>query len=741
MTTPPLDTLLRAALDRAHSLRHLPESTYRIQLHKDFTFRHAAEIVPYLAQLGVTHLYASPYLRARPGSTHGYDVIDHARLNPELGTQADFEELLAVLKSHGMSHILDTVPNHVGVATNDNTWWDDVLENGPASKFAHCFDIAWDANPRPDMKGRVLLPLLGKPYAEALESGELRLTYDDVEPCDEANCFPLAIHYYDRRFPISPRSYRFVLSIGLAALDQKLAPDHPDARAYRAILETVHALPDRTEPDAARRHDDKEALKRRLIALTRSSPPARAAIDSALAALTGAPGDARSFDALDDLLSRQCFRLAYWRVAPDEINYRRFFDINDLAGLAVEHEDVFEATHALPLKLLAQGHLTGLRIDHPDGLHDPAQYFDRLQSHYVLACAKHLVDTDPQFKSLDWDAVKPQLLNQWTTRQHHNGRSPDTQDSALRTHDLLPLYVTIEKILAPSEPLIPTWPVHGTSGYDFLNVVNALFVDPAGEESLTRTYESVLKAPGADSSGAALRAEPAPSAPACSVLTDFHTLTYEKKKLILDTALSSELHTLATRLHDLAGRERGSRDFTLRGLRDALTELIACFPVYRTYVSPAGVSDTDRAHERAAVDEAIRRNRPVEPAVFHYVARTVLQDLPETFTDDDRAAALKFAAKFQQLTAPATAKGIEDTAFYLYNRLLSLNEVGNEPTRFGMPPADVHAYLTDRAERWPYALSCLSTHDTKRSEDVRARLNVISEIPDEWRTHVERWRA
>ncbi|HYE18546.1 MAG TPA: malto-oligosyltrehalose synthase, partial [Tepidisphaeraceae bacterium] len=579
-----------------------------------------------------------------------------------------------------------------------------------------------------------------------LESGELRLTYDDAEANDEDNYFPVALHYYDRRFPISPRSYRFVLSLGLPALDEKLTPDHPEAREYRAILEAAHALPDRSDPDAAaraRRHEEKESLKRRLTALTRSGPAARAAVDAALATLAGRPGDARSFDALDDLLARQCFRLAYWRVAPDEINYRRFFDINDLAGLAVEHEDVFEATHALPLRLLAQGHLTGLRIDHPDGLHDPAQYFRRLQTHYVLACAKHLVDTDPQFEQFDWDKVKRQLVDRLSSG---TGILPATSGvaggptaNATARGSQFPLYVTIEKILAPSEPLIPDWPVHGTSGYDFLNVVNALFVDPAGEESLTRTYEWFLR--GADPSRAALRAAPVPSAPACSRLTDFHALTYEKKKLILDTALSSELHTLAARLHDLAGRGRGSRDLTLRGLRGALTELVACFPVYRTYVSAEGVSETDRAHVKSAVDEAIRRNPHVEPAVFQFIARTVLQDLPEGVGAEDRAAALKFAAKFQQLTAPATAKGIEDTAFYLYNRLLSLNEVGNEPTRFGMSPADVHAYMADRAKRWPYALSCLSTHDTKRSEDVRARLNVISELPDEWAAHVGRWRA
>ncbi|HLL89881.1 MAG TPA: malto-oligosyltrehalose synthase, partial [Tepidisphaeraceae bacterium] len=613
-----VDDLLNAALTRARAVGP-PGSTYRVQFHKGFTFRDAAAAVPYLAALGVTHLYASPYLKATPGSTHGYDVIDHCQLNPELGTQADFDALLAALRTHGLSHVLDTVPNHVGVATNDNKWWNDVLRRGPASPYAAYFDVAWRGSPRPELHDKVLLPLLGGHCGDVLDKGELKLVRE--------NDGSLAVAYYDRRFPID--------------------------------LATAEGLDlDATNADPA---------------------------------------------ALDALLAKQHYRLSYWKTASDEINYRRFFDVNDLAALSMERPEVFEATHTFTLDLCASGAVAGLRIDHPDGLYDPLAYFLRLQQHYVLQIAKAVHASDPKYRAVSWDVVRPQLL------------------ARLEATDLSaggwPLYVVAEKILAPREPLPSDWAVHGTSGYDFLNEVNGLFVDAAAEPKFTALYEQFT-----------------------GDATPFHELVYAKKKLILELSLASELQMLARQLDRLAQRDRHSRDFTLNGLRKTLAEIIACFPVYRSYVRDDGsMVPQDSQQIQWAVDEAVRRNPKTDASVFHFVRDTLLQRYPTASADHLRADQRRFAGKFQQVTAPVTAKGIEDTAFYIYNRFVSLNEVGGEPSRFGVPPDDVHSYLTTRQRDWPFALSALSTHDTKRSEDVRARLNVLSEIPDEWLACVERW--
>jgi (1->4)-alpha-D-glucan 1-alpha-D-glucosylmutase len=589
---------MNAEVTHAHSHRHtaaqprLPESTYRLQFHAGFTFRDATRIVPYLHDLGVTHCYASPYLKARPGSNHGYDVIDHSSFNPEVGTQADFESWVGAMRERGMSHILDTVPNHMGVGTNENAWWNNVLEKGRESEHARCFDIAWEASHRPDTRHKVLLPVLGAPYGEVLEKGELKLK------CEGGRW---AVHYYDRRFPVDPAT----------------APQGDPA--------------------------------------------------SAVERYNGSP------DLLDDLLRRQHYRLCYWRVASDEINYRRFFDINDLAALAMEREDVFHAVHRFTFELLRDGKVAGLRIDHPDGLFDPKQYFDRLQQKY----ARDVLDDESR-------AV---------------GR---------------PLYVVAEKILAVDEPLPEEWACHGTSGYDFLNMANGLFVDTRNADAFTRIYDEWIGGH-----------------------TDFDDLVYRKKKLILEISLASELHMLARQLDRIAQSDRRAQDFTLNGLTHALREVIACFPVYRSYVTRGRVGEADVGRTDEAVGRAIARNPKTDPSAFRFVGDVVLLRPPWNDRDD----VALFAGKFQQVTAPTTAKGIEDTAFYIYNRLVSLNEVGGEPAHFGVTPDALHAYLADRQKRWPYALSAMSTHDTKRSEDVRARINVLSEIPDEWHEHVLRWGA
>ena len=681
---PDLTQQLRDAVARR---QNLPESTYRLQFHKDFTFRDATAVLPYLRELGVTHVYASPYLKARAGSTHGYDVIDHHSLNPENGTPAEYEAFLDALNRNGLAHILDTVPNHVGVATNDNAWWNDVLENGPTSRFAGYFDISWKGSPRPELHDKVLLPLLGKSYSDALESGELQLKFQDGT---------FAVYYYDRRFPISPRTYSIILSERQDEFERSLRAEPEALEEYRQLLTLADDLPalGNRSQEVEQWHDDARSLKTRLAELARNSPVVRQFIETNLARFNGVKGRAESFDLLDELLMSQSYRLAYWRVAPDEINYRRFFDINDLAAISMERQEVFDSTHGLILQWLGRGTLQGLRIDHPDGLYDPKQYFLRLQQAYLLAVAKA--------EGIAIDPLQATALAEEFSRDRPTGWQ---------------LYVTVEKILALGEPLPADWAVHGTSGYDFLDMVNGLFVASKNESAFTRIYQTLI-----------------PDGPS------FEELVYEKKRLILRIALASELRMLAHRLDRLAQIDRHSSDFTQNGLREALGEVIACFPVYRSYVSDEGVRDEDRKYVNEAVEKAIARNPTIESSVFHFIRDMVLLEPSRFFSAHDCARQLRFAGKFQQLTAPVTAKGIEDTSFYIYNRLVSLNEVGGDPGHFGITPDELHQYLADRQARWPFALSPLSTHDTKRSEDVRARINVLSEIPAHWEERVSAWR-
>ena len=700
---PIIETLLDETLRQIAAGRRFPESTYRVQFHAGFTFRDAARLVPYLHDLGITDLYASPYLRARPGSTHGYDISDHRVLNPEIGSEEDFAALVAELDQRGMGQLVDTVPNHMGIMGNENVWWKDVLENGPASPYATYFDISWYSSPRPELHGKVLLPVLGDPYGKVLESGQLRLEYT-------AGTF--TITYYELRLPVAPRSYTLVLEnalTDLAAVDK----DSPPMLEYLSIVTAVRHLPDRTETDPeklAERNREKEVIKRRLAVLTEASPEVREGLERAVARFNGRPGEARSFDLLDELLGKQSFRLSYWRVASDEINYRRFFDINELAALSMEREDVFETTHGLTLRLLLEGKVHGLRIDHPDGLYDPRQYLQRLQERYLLGRAQKVFESHEEFTGLEWPAIE-KLLREHLHRvvfQEGRGEGPGRW----------PLYVLVEKILIGSEALPADWPVHGTTGYDFLNVLGGVFVDTNHAQAFSEIYQDWT-------------------------LDDrtYDEVVYQKKVLILQSALSSELHTLAHQLDRLAQRDRWSRDFTLNGLRHALRQVIACFPVYRSYISDEGVSDTDRKHVQRAIQRARPRNPSLSRALFDFIRDMLLLKPPRPGTVDEsyHAEQRRFAGKFQQVTAPVTAKGMEDTAFYVYNRLLSLNEVGGEPSRFGISPGSVHRNFQDRQAKWPRALSSLSTHDTKRSEDVRARLNVLSELPEEWAANLTRW--
>ncbi len=694
-----VDDLLRQTTAAVLHRQHFPESTYRLQFHAGFTFQDARRLVPYLRDLGVTDCYASPYLKARPGSQHGYDITNHNVLNPEIGTEEDYEAFAAALREAGLGQVLDTVPNHMGIVGNENVWWNDVLENGPASPYATFFDIAWYGSPRPELQERILLPTLGDPYGKVLEAGQIQLDYG-------AGVF--AIHYFEHRFPIAPDSYDLILGHRLEELKEALGPTAEALLEYQSILTAVSHLPRRSETDPARVAEhlrEKEVIKRRLATLTESAPAVRAFIEQNVAVFNGKPGDRHSFDLLDQLLDRQAYRLSYWRVASDEINYRRFFDVNELAALSMERPEVFRATHDLILRLLREGKVTGLRIDHPDGLYDPKQYLRRLQAHYVLACARDIFESQPHFQGLKWDELEGPLLEQVAQV------AADPDDPMWR-----PLYVVVEKILGANEPFPQDWPTYGTSGYYFLNEANGLFVAAENAEAFTRLYQ--------EWTGDA---------------TPLAEIVYQKKFLILQVALSSELHMLAYQLDRLAQKDRRSRDFTLHSLRHALREVIACFPVYRSYITAEGIHETDRKYVHQAINRARGKNPALSASIFEFVRDMLLLKSPDSFTDEDRAEQLRFVGKFQQVTAPVMAKGLEDTTFYVYNRLLSLNEVGGDPGRFGIPVAAMHRYNQERQAHWPHAMSATSTHDTKRSEDVRARLNVLSEVPGEWEEHLERW--
>ncbi|HXE81334.1 MAG TPA: malto-oligosyltrehalose synthase, partial [Vicinamibacterales bacterium] len=643
-----------------------PCATYRLQLHAGFTFADAERIVDYLEALGVSHCYASNYLAAVPGSPHGYDLVDPTRLNPEIGDERAFRAWVDALRARGMGHIVDVVANHMGIARSANPWWQDVLENGPSSRHADAFDIDWRPL-KPELECKVLLPVLGDTYGAVLERQEITLEYD-------AGSFQ--IRYFDWVFPVAPGTYDRILQLGLDQLLDRLGPGDEVSTELLSILTAIRHLPDgqvRAPELREEREREKEVIKRRLAALTERSPAVAAHVRQAVAALNGIKGDPRSFDALDALLDAQPYRLAHWRVAAEEINYRRFFDINELAAIRMEVPAVFERVHAFLFDLLAAGLVDGFRIDHVDGLYDPGDYLARLQARA--------------------QAVRPDRY------------SPDR-----------PLYIVVEKILGHGEQL-PDWPVAGTTGYDFLVMVNGLFVDRRGERAASDAYDRFTR-----------------------LRMPYREIVYRGKQLILRVSMASELNVLAHRLNRFSERNRHYRDFTLNSLGYAIREIIACFPVYRTYVNERelDVSERDRAYIEAAVREAKRRDPTRPSSVYHFI-RDLLLKRADYIPESERDEQLQFVGKFQQVTSPVTAKGIEDTALYIYNRLVSLNEVGGEPDRFGVAPGELHAWLAARAARWPHGLSATSTHDTKRSEDVRARINVLSELMSAWRQATSQW--
>ncbi len=644
----------------------LPASTYRLQLNCRLTFDEARDLLEYLSGLGVGALYVSPILKACPGSMHGYDVIDHSVINPEIGSLEALEQLVERLRELGMGLLVDIVPNHMCVSDLSNWRWCDVLENGPSSPQARFFDIDWHP-PREDLADKVLLPRLGDQYGRVLENQEIQIEYAGGS---------FAARYYDAALPLAPRTWALVLAPALEFAERSLGSAHPDVDELESIITALGYLPLRTEIDQDRireRQREKEIIKRRLATLRSNCEAVRTGITEALDKINGRKGDPASFDTLERLLSDQAYRLSFWRVAADEINYRRFFDINELAAIRTEDPVVFQETHAVIFDLVRRGWITGLRVDHPDGLFDPARYFEDLQA---------------------------------------NCQPPDGLPAHRR------FFVLAEKIVAGDEELRDNWLIEGTTGYGFLNYLNGLFIYPGSKRTFHNLYERWT---GWKSS--------------------LEELAYESKSLILRASMSSELNVLARQLDRICQQHRHSRDFTLEALRFALSEIIACFPVYRTYSTAEQTQPDpeDRRHIQRAVEEAKARNAATSESLFDAIGSLLLLEDPEGTTEQQKVERRLFVMRFQQLTGPVMAKGVEDTAFYRYYPLASVNEVGGDISRFGITPRFFHGKNEIRLRHWPGAMLATSTHDTKRSEDVRARLNVLSEIPLKWYAAVRRW--
>ncbi len=627
----------------------IPTATYRLQFHKDFPFARAKAILAYLDDLGISDVYASPIFHARGGSTHGYDVVDPNRLNPELGAPEEFDALIADVRERGMGWLQDIVPNHMAF-DGENRMLMDILENGQASPYADFFDIDW-TYPYESIKGKVLAPFLGSFYGEALEKGEIKLEYGENG---------LKVRYYNLSLPVYIDSYWMVFNQGISGLRRKLGGDHADFIKLLGVLYVLKNLP--ANEEEADRAAQISFVKRMLWELYTSNGEIKTFIEGNVARLNGEPGKPESFNALDQLLTEQLFRLSFWKVATEEINYRRFFNINELISVRVEDEKVFRATHALILQLVREGKFTGLRVDHIDGLYDPANYLRRLRQYAGDA------------------------------------------------------YLTVEKILVLDEPLPESWPIQGTTGYQFLNYLNGLFCDKQNEPAFSDIYRR---------------------------FAEFHTpyldLVSEKKRLIIGKHMAGDVDSLARLMKAISSRDRYAGDITLYGLKRGLVEVLAFFPIYRTYVNREDYSDEDRFRLKEAVSRA-KESNPGLQLELSFIERFLFLDPARPLPPEERDQWIHFVMRFQQLTGPLMAKGFEDTALYIYNRLVSLNEVGSDPSRFGVGLETFHQYNASRVKRWLHALSATATHDTKRGEDMRARINVLSELPAEWDQAISGWR-
>ena len=599
-----------------------PCATYRVQLHRNFDLAQAAALADYLSALGISHFYASPVLQAAPGSIHGYDVLDHRRVNTELGGEDAFQQFCAVLERNGLALMLDIVPNHMSIAGQGNAWWWDVLENGQASRFAHYFDVDWSP-PETKLKDRVLLAILGDHYGRVIEAGEIALVRQRGQ---------FTFHYHEHSLPVAPRSLDSLLHDAAARAESDDLGFIADACAH---------LPHATETDWAsmqRRHRDKLVLRAQLERLCQEHRHIAAAVDEVVAEINASP------DELDVLLERQNYRLAFWRTARDELDYRRFFDVNFLVGLRSEDERVFHETHARVLEWARQRLVQGLRVDHPDGLRDPEEYFHRLRH-----------------------------------------AAPES-------------WIVAEKILMTGERLPDSWPVQGTTGYDFASRVTALLVDPEGEQPLTDFYGEFTGEP-----------------------TDFSYLVRKKKLLVLDTMFGADQSRLAELFAQICERHRRYRDYTRRELRLVLRETIACLPVYRTYVRgrEAPISNADQKHIEAAIEKGKVHRPDLDHDLFDFLRDLLLLRVHGPVERE-------FVMQFQQQTGSVMAKGVEDTTFYNFYRLVALNEVGGDPGRWSITPEQFHEECRYAHKRQPFSLLATTTHDTKRSEDVRARLLVLA---------------
>ena len=626
----------------------IPEATYRIQFNPSFGFQAAKEIVSYLAKLGITDLYASPIFQARQGSPHGYDVVDQNQINPDLGKKSDFEELAAELAKHELGWLQDIIPNHMAYS-HENAMLMDILEKGQASDYYTFFDVEWE-HPYEGIRGRVLAPFLGTFFGEALEKGQIKIVYE---------ASGLWVTYFDIRFPLKIESDLDIFTYDLGRLKNILGSDHSDFTKLLGIVYVLKNLP--SQEGNRERYAEMAFAKGMLWELYSTNEEIKRFIDSNISLFNGNPESPASFTLLDNLLSEQHFKLSFWKVATEEINYRRFFNINDLISLKTEDETVFNHTHLLVFKLLKEGKFSGLRIDHIDGLYDPTTYLAKLRE------------------------------------------------------EVGPAYIIAEKILELGEQLPHVWRIQGTTGYDFLNYLNGIFCKKDNERRFARIYSRFS-----------------------NVRTSLEKLLYEKKKLILEKDMAGDVDNIANLLKKASSRDRHGGDITLYGLKMAMVEVMARFPVYRTYIIEEVFRDEDRLHISAAVSEAMQSN----PRLMHelqFIKRFLLLKLGDYLSEKEKKNCLHFVMRFQQFTGPLMAKGFEDTTLYIYNRLLSLNEVGGFPKTFGTSLAEFNDFVQSRNELWPHALNATSTHDTKRGEDVRARLNVLSELPDEWEANIKKW--
>ncbi|HEY3628820.1 MAG TPA: malto-oligosyltrehalose synthase [Terracidiphilus sp.] len=612
----------------------VPSSTYRLQLNAGFTFQDAANTAAYLKDLGVSHAYCSPYLQAAPGSMHGYDVVDHQRVNEELGGEQGHQEFCRRLGELGMGQVLDIVPNHMAIGPWNLYWWD-VLENGASSRYATWFDIDWQSA-EVKLQNKVLIPVLGDQYGKVLAAGQIHIQFKDGQ---------FRVCYMEHAFPISPRSLAMIL-VNAAASARN------DTLGFLADSLSRLPSPDATDPTLVQeRHRDKDVIYTLLKRLCKEQPQILTFISRTVEGING------DVDALDDLLNQQNYRLAYWRTADQELGYRRFFDVNTLVGLRMERPHVFEATHSRIIGWLQSGMLDGVRIDHPDGLRDPKQYFERLRN-----------------------------------------RGPEA-------------WIIGEKILEPGEFLRSNWPIDGTSGYDFMNVCNALLVNGGGLREFSQIYREFTQE-----------------------TADFDAVAHEKKLSVEHEALGSDVNRLASLFVEICESNRDRRDYTRAEIRRAIREVAACFSVYRTYVVAERneITDEDRAEIEQALACAKERRQDIDAGLFDFIGDILMLRFRG-------ARESEFLLRFQQFTSPVMAKGVEDTVFYCFNRMIGLNEVGGSPGRDGISIEEFHRYCERMQATFPRTMTALSTHDTKRGEDVRARLAALTEIPGRWKSALGRW--